>query len=98
DIRQARLIAILDPSMLTDIPFANNLTIPDLVAVLLFFTAWLGVGWIIESPPAGKPSVSVLMMRYRREWMKHFVTRDPRIFDGNILSSLRDGTAFFASA
>lgn len=46
----------------------------------------------------GKPSVSVLMKRYRREWMRQFIERDPRIFDGNILSSLREGTAFFASA
>ena len=85
-------------NMLSDIPFVGNLTVPDLIAVLMLFTAWFGLGWITERPPAGRPSVSVLMMRYRREWMKHFITRDPRIFDSNILSSLRDGTAFFASA
>lgn len=38
------------------------------------------------------------MNAYRREWMRHFVTRSPRIFDGNILTTLREGTAFFASA
>lgn len=70
----------------------------DLAAVVLLFAAWFGIGWFTERPPAGKPSVSVLMMRFRREWMVHFITRDPRIFDGNILASLREGTAFFASA
>lgn len=84
--------------MFANIPFAAELTPLDLAAVLLLFFAWLGIGWITENPPAGKPSVSVLMKRYRREWMQQFVTRDPRIFDGNILASLREGTAFFASA
>ena len=35
---------------------------------------------------------------YRRDWMKQFVTRSPRIFDANVIDSLRQGTAFFASA
>lgn len=83
-----------------DIPFALPARIPlaDLSAVVLLFAVWFGVGWFTERPPAGKPSVSVLMKRFRREWMVHFITRDPRIFDGNILTSLREGTAFFASA
>ena len=38
------------------------------------------------------------MAEYRREWMRVFVTRDPRIFDSQIVSNLRQGTAFFASA
>lgn len=84
--------------MLANIPFAAELTPVDLAAVLFLFVAWFSIGWITENPPAGKPSVSVLMKRYRREWMQQFVTRDPRIFDGNILASLREGTAFFASA
>ena len=75
-----------------------SLSLPDLAALILLFAIWFGIGWFTERPPAGKPSVSVLMMRFRREWMLHFITRDPRIFDGNILASLREGTAFFASA
>ena len=70
----------------------------DLAAFLWLFFAWFFIGWRIENPPADKPSVSVLMKDYRREWMRQFVHRDPRIFDGNILSSLRESTAFFASA
>lgn len=76
----------------------SRLALPDLIAVTLLFAAWIGIGWLTESPPAGRPSVSVLMTRFRREWMRQFVGRDNRIFDGNILASLREGTAFFASA
>jgi uncharacterized membrane protein len=45
-----------------------------------------------------RPSVSWLMEEYRRDWMKIFVTRQPRIFDATLIDSLRQGTAFFASA
>lgn len=74
------------------------LALRDLIALAVLFTAWLGIGWFTERPPAGRPSVSVLMTRYRREWMRQMVEREPRIFDGTILASLREGTAFFASA
>lgn len=80
------------------LPYDLRLAAPDLVAVLLLLACWFGIGWIIECPPAGKPSVSVLMKRFRREWMTHFITRQPRIFDSNILTTLREGTSFFASA
>ncbi|TJZ92881.1 DUF599 domain-containing protein [Paracoccus gahaiensis] len=77
---------------------SHPLALRDLIALVMLFAAWLGIGWFTERPPQGRPSVSVLMTRYRREWMRYFVTREPRIFDGNILASLREGTAFFASA
>ena len=58
---------------------------------------WLAIGWRIEHPGAKHPSVTMLMSEQRREWMRVFVTRDPRIFDSQILASLRQGTSFFAS-
>ena len=69
----------------------------DLAGVVLLVISWLACSWLIEHPPARRPSVSVLMARYRRHWMKHFVTRQPRIFDSSIIGSLRQSTAFFAS-
>ena len=75
-----------------------SLTATDLVALALLLVAWFGTGRLIEKPPASRPSVSMLMRRYRRDWMVQFVHREPRIFDGNILSSLREGTSFYASA
>ncbi|SLN23838.1 hypothetical protein ROJ8625_00970 [Roseivivax jejudonensis] len=70
----------------------------DLVAVALLFAVWIALTVVVEHPPASRPSVSVLMAEFRREWMRQFVTRDPRIFDSQIVANLRQGTAFFASA
>ncbi len=70
----------------------------DAVAVGFFLLAWVILGWVIEHPPVWRPSVSVLMADYRREWMRQFVTRQPRIFDANVIDNLRQSTAFFASA
>ncbi|NBE07637.1 DUF599 domain-containing protein [Paragemmobacter ruber] len=81
------------------IPFhIGTLTGPDMIAVGLYVLLWVACGWIIENPPARLPSVSVLMKQYRRDWMAEFVTRQPRIFDATLIDSLRQGTAFFASA
>ena len=70
----------------------------DLTAITLLAVAWVLIGWVIERADAAHPSVSVIMAGYRREWMTQFVTRQPRIFDANILANLRQGTTFFASA
>lgn len=73
-------------------------TTPDAIALAVLMAAFFLSGWLSEHPPARRQSVSVLMERHRREWMVEFVTRQPRIFDATILDSLRQGTAFFASA
>ncbi|NJM83775.1 MAG: DUF599 domain-containing protein [Tabrizicola sp.] len=70
----------------------------DGAALLLLVLLWLATDRLIEHPPAKHPSVSILMQDYRREWMRTFVTREPRIFDATVIESLRQGTAFFASA
>lgn len=69
----------------------------DAVALVLIYLAWLGLTYRIEHPTMGQPSVTILMVEYRRIWLKEFVTREPRIFDAQILANLRQGTAFFAS-
>ena len=74
-----------------------TLTTADLAAVALLVLVWGAMGWLIEHPPRSYPTVTVLMAEMRREWMREFVRRDNRIFDAQIISSLRQGTAFFAS-
>lgn len=69
----------------------------DVVAVLVFLGVWQGLSWWIEHPTAKHPSVTVLMSEYRRKWMMVMVVRDPRIFDAQMMMSLRQGTSFFAS-
>lgn len=73
------------------------LDVLDWCAVAFIVGVWPLIGWWIERPNAARPSVTVLMSERRRDWMKVFVTRDPRIFDSQIINSLRQGTAFFAS-
>ncbi|MDZ4086035.1 MAG: DUF599 domain-containing protein [Tabrizicola sp.] len=70
----------------------------DLILLAGLVLAWLVSGWLSEHPPQSLPSVSLLMEEYRRDWMRTFVTRQPRIFDATLIDSLRQGTAFFASA
>lgn len=69
----------------------------DAVAVALLVLLWLGLTWRIENSSASRPSVTMVMSDYRREWMRVMTRRDPRIFDAQIMGSLRQGTAFFAS-
>ncbi len=37
------------------------------------------------------------MAGFRRDWMNQMVTRQPRVFDAQVLANLRQGAAFFAS-
>lgn len=69
----------------------------DFAALCLLVLGWLLIGWMIDHSNPKKPSVSNLMAQYRREWMVQMVSREPRIFDAQIIGSLRQGTAFFAS-
>ncbi|MBS0563541.1 MAG: DUF599 domain-containing protein [Proteobacteria bacterium] len=78
-------------------PF-DALSPADLAALAFLVIAWWAIGHFTEHPPRGRPSTSVLMKDYRRDWMRQFVTRQPRIFDASIMDSLRQGTSFYASA
>lgn len=73
-------------------------TLYDVLAVAFLWASWLLIGLRIDSQKMQPHSVSYIMQSYRREWMVHFVTRQPRIFDSAILGTLRQGTTFFASA
>ncbi|WP_425101575.1 DUF599 domain-containing protein [Tropicibacter sp. S64] len=69
----------------------------DYFALGLLILSWFISTRVIEHSPKSRPSTSSLMAAYRREWMVQFVTRQPRIFDSQIVGQLRQGTAFFAS-
>lgn len=70
----------------------------DALAVSALLLAWLGIGWRIENPSPRRVSTSRLVAQYRYDWMRQMVTRQPRVFDSSILSNMRQGTSFFASA
>ncbi len=73
------------------------LTLWDAGALGLLALGWFGLGYWIEHAPARFASVSSLMAQYRRDWMARMAERDTRIFDAQIIASLRQGTNFFAS-
>lgn len=83
---------------MTNLLSTLSLDLTDGIAFGVLILTWLLTGWLFENPPKSRPSVTVLMAAYRREWLRQFVTRSPRIFDANIIDSLRQSTAFFASA
>ena len=70
----------------------SPLTLPDALALGLTILSWLLIGRLIEHPPANRPSVSLLMQEYRQEWMRQFLTRQPRIFDASMIDSLGSNT------
>lgn len=73
-------------------------TVLDAVGLGLLIGGWVLCSLVVENAPKSHPSTSQIMAEFRREWMRQFVQRDPRIFDSQIIASLRQGTAFFASA
>ena len=70
----------------------------DALALLFLLGGAVWIGWRIEHTSATRPSVTWLMSAYRRAWMHEMVSREPRIFDAQVMASLRQGTSFFASS
>jgi len=70
----------------------------DFAAIVLLIVGPLWIDWRIEYPARNRPSVSVLMAAFRRDWMHQMVSREPRVFDAQLIGNLRQATAFFASA
>ncbi|MDR3497331.1 MAG: DUF599 family protein [Ancalomicrobiaceae bacterium] len=75
----------------------DELTRYDLSALAWYLLAWGMLGWLSDYAPNVRPSLSRLMNASRHRWMMEMLRRDVRIVDTAILSSLQNGTAFFAS-
>jgi uncharacterized membrane protein len=73
------------------------LSLLDISALAVLFFLWGVLGWRIEHPSVKRPSTSLIMANYRREWMVQMIARDVRIFDAQTIGTLRQGTSFFAS-
>ena len=69
----------------------------DLIALFWFLAAWIGYAFVIELTPHGKSGLNGLMHRYRSLWMERMLAREARMMDGQVIASLQNGTAFFAS-
>jgi len=69
----------------------------DVLALLWFLGAWIGYSFVIERTPRGRTGLNSLMHHYRGLWMERMLARDMRMMDGQVIASLQNGTAFFAS-
>ena len=69
----------------------------DLVALAWFASAWGGYAIAVEWTKHGNDSLNARMNRYREVWMRRMLDREQRMVDMQIMASLQNGTAFFAS-
>lgn len=69
----------------------------DLIALGCFLAAWGGYAVLVEWTPFGGRTLNALMDPFRLTWMQRMLARDMRMVDTQIMASLQNGTAFFAS-
>ncbi|MBL4807566.1 MAG: DUF599 domain-containing protein [Rhodobacteraceae bacterium] len=69
----------------------------DRIGVLLLLAGWALIGFLVERDGKRRSTHSIIA-DYRARWMVEMVARDNRIIDSQILTSLRQGAAFFTSA
>src|SRR3954469_7700453 len=69
----------------------------DIAAVAFFVVEWLAYGFTLEHTAYGRDSLSARMNRYREVWIRRMLDREARMVDMQIMASLQNGTAFFAS-
>jgi uncharacterized membrane protein len=69
----------------------------DIAAVAFFVVEWLVYGITLEHTAYGRDSLSARMNRFREVWMRNMLDREARMVDMQIMASLQNGTAFFAS-
>ncbi len=69
----------------------------DLLALILFVGAWMSYHVALEWVAHRQPGLNARMDGYRDVWMTRMLDREVRIVDTQIMASLQNGTAFFAS-
>jgi len=69
----------------------------DILAVGFFAIEWLVYAVTLEHTAYGRDSLSARMHIYREVWIRRLLDREARMIDMQIMSSLQNGTAFFAS-
>ena len=72
-------------------------TLPDLLALGFFVICWLGYAIMMEWTAYGHSGLNARMHMHRDGWMQQMLHRDMRMVDAQIMASLQNGTAFFAS-
>ncbi len=69
----------------------------DILAVGFFILEWTVYAFTLEHTAYGRNSLSARMNLYREVWIRRLLDRQARMVDMQIMASLQNGTAFFAS-
>ncbi len=69
----------------------------DISAVGFFVLEWAVYAVTLEHTAYGRDSLSARMHGYREVWIRNLLHRETRMVDTQIMASLQNGTAFFAS-
>jgi uncharacterized membrane protein len=69
----------------------------DILAVAFFAFEWTAYAVTLERTKYGSDSLSARMHIYREVWIRRLLDREARMVDMQIMASLQNGTAFFAS-
>jgi uncharacterized membrane protein len=69
----------------------------DVTAVGFFILEWTVYAVTLEHGAYGRDSLSARMHAYREIWIRRMLDRQTRMVDMQIMASLQNGTAFFAS-
>src|SRR5436309_5589687 len=69
----------------------------DVAAVAFFVLEWTVDAITLEHSDYGRNSLSSRMNVFREVWMRRMLDREARMVDMQIMGSLQNGTAFFAS-
>ena len=70
----------------------------DITAVAFFALEWLVYAITLEHSAYGRDSLSDRMHVYREVWVRNLLHREARMVDMQVMASLQNGTAFFASS
>jgi uncharacterized membrane protein len=69
----------------------------DWLAVLGFFSLWVGYAWFSKSRGQREQTLLATTNRLRHLWMVQATARDPRMLDGLITQNLSSTPSFFSS-
>ena len=69
----------------------------DILAVSFFILEWTVYAVTLEHSAYGRNSLSARMHVYREVWIRRLLERETRMVDMQVMASLQNGTAFFAS-
>jgi uncharacterized membrane protein len=72
-------------------------SILDVVALGFFIVAWGSYAYMTERSRISRNGLNSIMNGYRVVWMRRMLARDQRMVDMQIMATLQNGTAFFAT-